>query len=147
MTQYYARVEKDTGLMAHGHTNYTDEPDYPVNEDELALVPLSDEIAKMLVSQDPADHEGLQTADWTKTRYDFSTESWVMVYQTVEIIDHAANKEDERQDRLSEANRLLKIVDLPNALKKQINDYIIQLQSIKIDPNNPRDTIFPLLPF
>ena len=147
MTQYYAKVEKPSGIMAHGQANVIDDPTYPVNTDELAIVPVTDEIVSHLVGTETPTI--LDSAiDWSQTHWDFSSETWTMVYIPIpDGPDPIAIREQEQQARIAEAQLNLRIVDLPQSLKTQLNNYIQQLSNIKIDETNYQTVVFPGLPF
>lgn len=147
MTQYYSRVQLDTGMMAHNHTNFTDDPKYPVNATELALVPLNEELITYLVSTDPDDHSDLSPIDWSRTYFDFNLQQWQIAYLEITIIDPVQSLEEQRQQYITEARLKLKIIDLPDNMREQINEYISSLNSLNIDLDDYQTIIIPKPPF
>ena len=142
---FYAIVEKDTGRMEFGRSNFYSMNDLrPINEDELAVVPLNQELTDLLTH---TDHEGLDLkgVDFEKSYYDFTEGKWILIYQENISVDPVEQKIVERQELINNASIKLRIPDLPDALRLKITKYIEDLENINITSENCRDTVFPFL--
>ena len=127
--------------MQGGVSNYITDKDRPV-ADSLAVVELSDELAKYLTT----DEAHPRAVDFSVTKYNFTTKSWEVQYLPEISVDIVTQKQIEIARQLTKVNNKLKIIDLPEALKNKLIEYKSTLEAINITPTNAITTIVPLLP-
>ena len=143
---WHSIVDKDTGVMQEATPNIREGTDRPIHE-SLAYAPADDFLYKLLVSLDPADHINDAPIDWSQTHYDFTSNSWVIVNgDALPTIDTIAEHNKLRDALLAKANRKLTIPDLPNAVKKALQDYINELQAVEVTEENAPTIFWPELP-
>lgn len=143
---YYAIIEKETGIMAHGLPNFREDTDRPINTDELMYVELNDRLVKTLVSTDPADHENEVPIDFNKSHWDFNTSSWVIVDLVLENNDPVQVQLDIRNKLIADANKKLAIEDLPSSLKTILSNYIAELNAVEVTAETSPTIVWPQLP-
>lgn len=132
--------------MESGKTNfYTQENIRPINEEELAVVPLNQELTILLTIP---DHTGLNVTavNFNETYYDFNTAQWVIVHAAQMQQDPVENKIVERDEFIKQANIKLQLIDLPTSLKTVLTEYITQLNELEITSENSASVIIPRLP-
>ena len=142
---YYSIVEKNTGRMQNGASNYMSDADLrPINEDELAIVPLNEELVLFLTTE----HDDSRSIDFEKTVFNFETNTWNIIYAQAVSLNPVETKTAEINAALEEAFIKLKIVDLPEPLRTVLNKYVSDLTNLKLalTESNCRDTIVPPAP-
>lgn len=145
-TIYYSIIERDTGIMEFGRSNYIDHTDRPLHE-SLAYVPLNDLLVRALVSTDPEDHHDIQAIDFKQTRWDFSTSSWVVVWDTIPIeqatVNPLAEKLRLRQEIVEKATRKANMPDVSIKYKAVLDAFIEEVSNISITAENSKDVVVP----
>jgi hypothetical protein len=143
---YYAIVEKETGIMQYGHSNYIDHQDRPLHE-SLAYVPLSDELVKLLISDDPEDHLDLTPVDFTVSYWDFKKSKWVLIDSTIlDAPDPILHCISLRQQLVNDATRKLNIPDIPDKVKKKLTDYIDEISAVSVTADTVQSIVWPEVP-
>jgi len=144
---YYAIIEKDTGIMAHGLPNYREDQDRPINTDELMYVELGETLTRILTSQDPADHVDEKPIDFEKTHWDANTSSWVIVELVLDNgVDPVQEQIKQREKLIEAANKKLAIDDLPSSLTTRLTNYITQLNAVVVTAETAPTIVWPELP-
>lgn len=144
---YYAIIEKETGIMAHGLPNYREDQDRPINTDELMYVELGERLTRVLVSQDPADHVDEKPIDFDRTYWDANTSDWVIIEQEeLPVSDPVQEQLRLRNELITAANKKLAIEDLPNSLKTRLSNYITQLNAVVVNAETSPTIVWPGLP-
>lgn len=146
-TIYYSIIERATGIMEFGRSNFVDHTERPLHE-SLAYVPLNDLLVRALVSTDPNDHNDIQTIDFTQTRWDFPTSSWVIVLDTIPDyhgqVDPVEEKLKQRQALINAATKKAAMPDISIKFKAVLDAFIADVSSISITAENVRDVILPI---
>lgn len=144
---YYAIIEKDTGIMQGGVSNVTDHTDRPLH-DSLAYAVLNDLLVDLLVGEAESLDGDSHPVDYTKTYYDSSTESWVIILEeNVPRTDPLEKALTDRQTLIDAANTKLLIPDLSASARLVLTNYIAELNSINITVETVRDVRLPTAPF
>ena len=144
---YYAIIEKSTGIMQGGASNFTDHTDRPLHE-SLAYAPLNELLVDLLVGEAESLDGDSHPVDYTKTYYNSSTDSWVIILQEdIPQTDPLEKALADRQERIDEANVKLSIPDISASARSVIENYIAELTSINITAETVRDTRLPKAPF
>ena len=123
-----------------------DHTDRPLSG-SLAYAPLNDLLVRALVSVDPEDHHDLQPIDFKQTHWDFSTSSWVVVWDTIPA-DHASvdqlnTKLTQRQALIDAATKKAKMPDISPKFKAVVDAFIAEVSSINITAENVKDVVLP----
>lgn len=145
-TIYYSIIEKETGRMEFGRSNYIEHTERPLHE-SLAYVPLNNELYRLLVSTNVEDHTDLRAVDFTKTHWDFKTNSWVIVYQEIAhpAVDPLEEALKQQQELVRLANIKLSIPDVSSKYKEKLEKFISDVNSIKITKDNVLESAQELL--
>lgn len=146
-TIYYSIVERATGRMEFCRSNFIDHNERPLHE-SLAYAPLNDLLVRALVSTDPEDHHDLQSIDFTQTHWDFSTSSWVVVWDTFlppeqTPVDPLNEALKQRQSLVDAATRKARMPDISVKFKAVLDAFIAELSSISITAENVKDVVLP----
>ena len=146
-TIYYSIIERATGIMEFGRSNFIDHTERPLHE-SLAYVPLNDLLVRALVSTDPEDHHDIQAIDFKQTHWDFSTSSWVVVWDTIPPeqapVDPLAEKLKLRQELVDNATRKASMPDISIKFKAVLDAFIAEVSSISITAENVKDVVLPV---
>lgn len=146
-TIYYSIIERTTGIMEFGRSNFIDHTDRPLHS-SLAYVPLNDLLVRALVSTDLADHEDIQAIDFTKTHWDFSTSSWVVVWDVIPPeqapVDPLDVKLKQRQALVDAATKKANMPDVSIKFKAVLDAFIAEVSSISITAENVKDVVLPV---
>ena len=151
MTTYYSKVNRQSGQMHDGHSNYTDNTDAPIADDEL-YVELNDELYKLLVSTDPEDHADLRPVDFKQTWYNFATKEWNIVYIDPghEMLppqqDALENQENIRQQLIGKARVYLDIPDISSKLRTKLETFVSEIEAIELTEATAPTIRWPDLP-
>lgn len=151
MTTYYSIVDKSTGKMHEGHSNYIDHQERDLAPD-LAYAELNNELVRLLVSTDPEDHEGLRPVDFKETTYDFLTNTWNIVYLEPghQMLPHqedpVENQENIRQQLIGKVRVYLDIPDISPKFREKLEQYITDIEAIELTEANASTTRWPDLP-
>ena len=145
---WYPIVEKETGVMIGGVSNFTDHLNRPI-PDSLAYVPLNDLLIKLLTTDGSDLGEELHVVDYTQTAYDFAQGKWNIVYHDPEPqVDPFQVAEKLKETKIAEATRKLALPDLSTSAKEKLQAYIDQLTALVIDSTTAKnDTEWPKAPF
>lgn len=145
-TIYYSIIERATGIMEFGRSNFIDHTDRPL-AGSLMYVPLNDLLVKALVSVDPEDHHDLQPIDFSQTHWDFLTSSWVIVWDTIPVdhvvVDPLAEALRLRQELINTATRKASMPDISVKFKAVLDAFIAEVSSISITAENVKDVVLP----
>lgn len=144
-TQYFSIVNRTTGIMIDGVSNYTDHTDRPLTADYM-YVPLSEFLTHLLIGDGEALGEENHPVDFTTSHYDFSTSEWVINYLEVEVQDPVENAVAKQQEMIAEAQRKLNIPDLSSSARGKLTTYLSELNSLVITKQTARDIQWPVLP-
>lgn len=146
---WYSIVVKETGIMIDGVSNFTDHLNRPL-PDHWAYAPLNDLLIKVLTGDAEDLGDETHVIDYTKTSFNFSTQSWNIVYDEIELdsVDPIEVARDLKASKLAEATRKLTIPDLSPAATQLLQDYIDQLTALVIDSTTAKsDWEWPKAPF
>lgn len=146
-TLYYSIIERATGIMEFGRSNYIDHTDRPLHE-SLAYVPLNDLLVRALVSVNPEDHHDIQAIDFAQTHWDFSTSTWVVVWDIIPPEQAPVNPLTEklrlRQALVDAATRKASMPDVSIKFKAVLDAFIAEVSSISITAENVKDVVLPV---
>lgn len=148
---YYAIVERATGKMEFGRSNYTEHTERPLHS-SLAYAPLNDELTRLLVPDDLADHSDLLPVDFQTSYWDFGNARWVLFYDApnVDPVDPVEEALKIKQSVLAKAQQKLAMPDISPAFRQTVEEFISQVNSINITAENVLETAAALpqdLPF
>jgi uncharacterized protein YheU (UPF0270 family) len=147
---YYSIVEKATGIMHEGWSNYihVDDADRPLHE-SLAYVPLNELLTKLLTTDGTDIGDELHPIDYKQTHYDFNTSQWVIIYQddVPEAVDPVATAQELKDQHIAEVNAKLSIPDLSTSARTKLEAHLTELTSIAITAETVKTVVFPVSPF
>ena len=147
---YYSIVEKATGIMHEGWSNYihVDEMDRPLHQ-SLAYVPLNDLLTKLLTTDCSDLGDELHPVDYRQTHYDFNTEQWVIIYQddVPEPVDPVAVAQDLKNQHIAAVNIKLNIPDLSTSARNKLEAHLAALTAIEVTAETAKDIQWPVIPF
>ncbi len=134
---YYAIVERATGRMELGRSNYIDHTERPIHN-SLAYAPLNDELVRLLVPDDLADHSDLLPVDFTTSYWDFANTRWVLFYDAPNVpsVDPVEEALKLKQTVLEQAQQRLAMDDISPKFRQTVEDFIAQVNSINITAEN-----------
>ena len=138
---YYAIVEKSTGVMEFGRSNFIEHTERPLHQ-SLAYAPLNDELVRALVPDDLADHDDLMPIDFTTSYWDFKNTRWVLFYDVPnkEEVDPFEEAIKIKQRVLREAAKKLAMPDISPKYKQKIEEFVDLVNSIDVTPENVLET-------
>lgn len=132
----YLIIKKDTGRIyekvMYENTNI------PVNENELAYVPITPEMEDALTT-----HE--KVIDYTQTK--FLNGAWEAVLVTPEKNNILINRTRDKNNLLAEANRKLLITDASATFKALVQEYIDKLNAIVPTSEEIQEINWPVKPW
>ncbi len=143
---YYAIVERETGKMEFGRSNYIDHTERPLHE-SLAYAPLNDELTRLLVPDDLVDHDDLMPVDFHTTYWDFQNTRWVIFYDAPNKpqVDPVAQAIARKQYLLNYAQKKLAMEDISPKFKTAIEEFIDQINAVNITEENVQETAMLLI--
>lgn len=136
-TIYYSIVERATGRMELGRSNYIDHTERPLHS-SLAYAPLNNELTRLLVPDELADHSDLLPVDFTTSYWDFANTRWVLFYDAPNVppVDPVEEALKIKQRLLDQAQQKLAMPDISTKLRQTVEDFIAQVNSIDITAEN-----------
>ena len=147
---YYSIVEKATGIMEDGFSNYihTDDTDRPLHT-SLAYVPLNDLLRILLTTDGTELGDELHPVDYTKTHYDFDTNQWVIIYRddVLEAVDPVAVAQSLKDQQIAEVNSKLSITDLSTSARNKLEAHLAELTAIEVTAETAKNIQWPVSPF
>ena len=127
----YTLINKFTGKLYRNACGIYNNTEFPINEDVLQYVELTEELVNLATNQVPNT-----VLDEINTTYNFNTNTWDVVTTQVELVDIVSNRTNELNRLKIEAQRFNAIEDIPSSLKTKVAEYIAELNAFVI----PTDT-------